>query len=33
MAGRDLINVQEAGGMAKSYQVRQVREQLNKFEK
>jgi hypothetical protein len=32
-AGRDLINLQSAGGIAKSYQVRQVREQLNKYAK
>lgn len=31
--GRDLINLQAVGGMAKSYQVRQVREQLAKFQK
>jgi hypothetical protein len=33
MAGRDLINLQDAGGKAKTYQVRQVREQLSKFQK
>lgn len=33
MIGRDLINLQNAGGKAKSYQVRQVREQLTKFQK
>jgi hypothetical protein len=33
MAGRDLINLQDAGGKAKSYQVRQVREQLTKRQK
>jgi len=33
MAGRDLINIQDASGKAKSYQVRQVREQLTKFKK
>jgi hypothetical protein len=30
--GRDLINLQDAGGMAKSYQVRQVRDQLTKYQ-
>ena len=30
MAGRDLINLQNAGGKAKAYQVRQVREQIQK---
>jgi len=29
--GRDLINLQDADGMAKSYQVRQVRDQLNQY--
>jgi predicted RNA binding protein YcfA (HicA-like mRNA interferase family) len=28
--GRDLINLQDSGGKAKAYQVRQVREQLQK---
>jgi predicted RNA binding protein YcfA (HicA-like mRNA interferase family) len=28
--GFDLINIQDSGGKAKSYQVRQVREQLRK---
>jgi predicted RNA binding protein YcfA (HicA-like mRNA interferase family) len=28
--GRDLLNLQKAGGMAKAYQVTQVREQLKK---
>ena len=32
MAGRDLINLQNAGGKAKSYQVRQVRERLSKYQ-
>ena len=31
--GRDLINLQGAGGMAKGYQVRQVRDHLNKYQK
>jgi hypothetical protein len=31
--GRDFINLQDAGGMAKSYQVRQVRDQLSKYQK
>ena len=31
--GRDFINLQGAGGMAKSYQVRQVRDQLSKYQK
>ena len=30
--GRDFINLQDAGGIAKSYQVRQVRDQLNKYQ-
>ena len=30
--GRDFINLQAAGGMAKSYQVRQVRDQLSKYQ-
>jgi hypothetical protein len=33
LAGRDIINLQRAGAMAKSYQVRQVRDQLAKFKK
>ena len=32
MAGRDFINLQNAGGKAKAYQVRQVREQLQKYQ-
>ncbi len=32
LQGRDLINLQDAGGMAKSYQVRQVRDQLKKYQ-
>lgn len=31
--GRDFINLQNASGMAKSYQVRQVRDQLSKYKK
>ena len=31
--GRDFINLQDSGGMAKSYQVRQVRDQLSKYQK
>ncbi len=31
--GRDFINLQDAGGMARSYQVRQVRDQLSKYQK
>lgn len=31
--GRDFINLQKAGGMAMSYQVRQVRDQLSKYQK
>ena len=30
MVGRDLINLQNADGKAKAYQVRQVREQIQK---
>jgi predicted RNA binding protein YcfA (HicA-like mRNA interferase family) len=31
-ASRDLINLQNSHGKAKAYQVRQVREQLQKFQ-
>ena len=31
LEGRDFINLQDSGGMAKSYQVRQVRDQLGKY--